>query len=875
MRKVSERPAPTSPPRSPPEYRSEDLLGSSAHRYRNRNRSTGTFLLVVIGSSAGCAGNVPDDMPSAVLQTYADIVLATYEDSVAGARALDRAIDALLAEPGERTLNAARERWKEARASYGYSEAFRFYNGPIDRDGGPEGRLNAWPLDENHIDAVDIDRYAAAPGLDIVGDAASFPNISPELIAAQNEAGGEKNVASGYHAIEFLLWGQDFNEPPETPGNRPYTDYVPQTAASDDIARRRGRYLKAAITLLIRDLESVAAQWRPVTPAMSNYRAEFIGGAANLSVGRMLTGLITLAEAEIAGERISVPLLSGDQEEEQSCFSDTTADDLRTNAAGIEHVYFGRYTRLDGSAIAGPSLADWLQAVDPSLAEQVEQRIAETRAALAAIRDPFDREIQPDNAAGRARARAAVEALQTEARVLAGAASALGIALLESEDLADVVPLLEPASGGAATVRFSGRSAFAQPAANLDTARRAEFFVGNAFFNSAWVVAPATAAARDGLGPLFNARSCDACHNNDGRGQPPLEPGERPVALVIQLSGPTSGENNEPLADPVYGANLNPYAIGGVPAEGSIRIEPREIQGEFADGEGYTLVAPEYRFEALAYGELGPETRFSPRVAPPVFGLGLLQAVPEEQLLAWSDPDDADGNGISGRPNRVWDYAAARTVVGRFGWKANQPDIAAQTAAAFSSEIGLSTSLRPLPSCTKAQTVCREALDGGVPEVSDALFEQIVAYQRRLAVPARRGLDAPEVREGARRFLDAGCTACHRPTLTTAVVEDEPWLSEQTIHPYTDLLLHDMGPGLADDRPDFEANGSEWRTPPLWGLGLQETVNGHTRLLHDGRARDVREAILWHGGEAEGAKQAFLEMSKHDREALLAFLASL
>lgn len=439
----------------------------------------------------------------------------------------------------------------------------------------------------------------------------------------------------------------------------------------------------------------------------------------------------------------------------------------------------------------------------------------------------------------------------------------------------DVAPLLDMKSGGEMTVHNATRKAFAQPAANLDVQRRAQFFIGNAFFNSPWVVAPASAGARDGLGPLFNARSCDACHNNDGRGRPPEHDNERPVSLVIQFATPVPGANNEPGSDPRYGGNLNPFAIGGVPAEGTVRIEQREIHGKFADGEPYTLLAPSYVFGELAYGELDHENQFSPRVAPSVFGSGLLEAIAETEILQRSDPDDANGDGISGRANRVWDHVGRRTVIGRFGWKANQPDIAHQTAGAFSSEIGMSTSLRPEQNCTEVQTACRAAPNGGDPEISDEIFRHIVDYQQMLGVPARRDLDSTAVKQGARLFIDAGCESCHRATFVTTESANKPWLSKQTIHPFTDLLLHDMGAELADGRADFEASGSEWRTAPLWGIGLQQTVNGHSRFLHDGRARNASEAILWHGGEGEKSKQAYLKMSKAQRDALLAFINSL
>ncbi|NLG77855.1 MAG: hypothetical protein GX535_16600 [Xanthomonadaceae bacterium] len=384
---------------------------------------------------AGCARDERDPR-RAVVENYANIVLATYEDAIETARALDRAVDELIANPSEETLAAARERWKAARIPYGYSEAFRFYGGPIDDEDGPESRLNGWPLDENHIDAVRVDAYNAAPGENIIGNAAQFPEITPELIAAQNEAGGEKNIASGYHAIEFLLWGQDFNTPPGAPGQRPYTDFV---AAGDAGATnaRRGQYLKAATTLLIRDLESVAAEWREPELGQTNYRTSLVSGDVPTALKRMFTGAAALAEVEMAGERMNVPLLSSDQEEEQSCFSDTTSADLRANAAGIEHVYYGKYTRLDGSTVSGPSLADLVRAKDERVAEEMDARIARVREAVHTIGTPFDREIRSDNAEGRARVQAAIDTLRAEALSLTRAARSIQIFLSDLQGLGD------------------------------------------------------------------------------------------------------------------------------------------------------------------------------------------------------------------------------------------------------------------------------------------------------------------------------------------------------------------------------------------------------------------------------------------------------
>jgi CxxC motif-containing protein (DUF1111 family) len=459
-------------------------------------------------------------------------------------------------------------------------------------------------------------------------------------------------------------------------------------------------------------------------------------------------------------------------------------------------------------------------------------------------------------------------------------ATAIAIVLASCARDPRLAQLLDPNSGGAATVHDATRQAFSQPAANLDVTQRGEFFTGNSFFNLPWVVAPASAAARDGLGPLFNARSCDACHNNDGRGRPPEKADERPISLVIQFGSAAHGKaivgsHDEPQGDPVYGANLNPFAIGTIPAEGTLDIRNHEVAGKFGDGERYTLIAPEYAFKALAYGPLAESTRFSPRVAPAVIGSGLLEAIPDAQILERTDPDDKNQDGISGRANHVWNLRTQSIVLGRVSWKANQPDIAHQTAAAFSAEIGMSTSLRPGQNCTSPETACGAAPTGGEPEISDEIFTHIVNYQRMLGVPVRRHLESRDVQRGATLFLDAGCESCHRATFVTGDIADAPFLSKQTIHPFTDLLLHDMGASLADDRSDFEASGTEWRTPPLWGLGLQNVVNRHTRLLHDGRARDVTEAILWHDGEGSAAKEKFRTMSRQDRAALLAFLDSL
>ncbi|MCX4197036.1 c-type cytochrome [Methylobacterium organophilum] len=284
---------------------------------------------------------------------------------------------------------------------------------------------------------------------------------------------------------------------------------------------------------------------------------------------------------------------------------------------------------------------------------------------------------------------------------------------------------------------------------------------------------------------------------------------------------------------------------------------------------------PEVELSELAYGEMHPDTLVSLRIAPQMIGLGLLEAIPEQALLANADPDDRNGDGISGRPNRVFDQTTRETVMGRFGWKAGQPSLNQQNADAFFNDMGLSTSLFSGNSCTERQTDCLAMPHGGEPEVSDNILAQVLFYTRNLGVPARRNVDDPKVLAGKTLFHRAGCQSCHVPQFTTAADAAEPELANQLIRPYTDLLLHDMGERLADHRAEFEASGREWRTPPLWGVGLTQTVSDHSQFLHDGRARNLLEAILWHGGEAEKARQVVLGFDQQERDALLSFLESL
>ena len=425
-------------------------------------------------------------------------------------------------------------------------------------------------------------------------------------------------------------------------------------------------------------------------------------------------------------------------------------------------------------------------------------------------------------------------------------------------------------SGGETTVFDATSHAFSTPAPNLSADGLAKHLEGDVEFEAAFVTVPAE--VNPGLGPVYNNISCINCHARDGRGRAPTS-GEKLTSMLFRVSlpNPEGDVTHGPVPVPGFGTQLNNRAIFGVPPEGTVTIDYTEGELTTSDGAKVYLRTPNYKIEH-AYQPLPDDVQLSPRVAPVVFGLGLLEAIPESTILALADEDDQDSDGISGKANYVWDVQKNGLSLGRFGWKANQPTLLQQVASAYHDDIGITTSLLPQESSDgQSQYDGR----GDDPELSDEILDVVTFYVQTLAVPARRNLDDPMVQRGEELFESAQCSGCHIPTLQTGSLSDVPEVSNQTINPYTDLLLHDMGPGLADDRPDFLASGSEWRTPPLWGIGLVKVVNGHTNFLHDGRARGLLEAILWHGGEAEQSREAVQGMSTGDRDALIAFLESL
>ena len=444
----------------------------------------------------------------------------------------------------------------------------------------------------------------------------------------------------------------------------------------------------------------------------------------------------------------------------------------------------------------------------------------------------------------------------------------------------------EALSAGAATVRRSDVNAYALPSANMNAARRVDFSVGNSFFRNPWVIAPSTTTARDGLGPLFNTNACQNCHIRDGRGQPPEPGASNAVSMLVRLSVPATEQTADIVRrlgfapEPVYGMQLQDMAIPGLMPEGRVRVEYTPEPVTFADGYTVELRKPDLRIDRLGYGPMDPQVRLSALIAPPMIGLGLLEAIPEQAILDNAQAQAAGKDGVRGRPNQVFDDATGQSVPGRFGWKASQPNLDQQNAHAFASDLGITSSLHPDTDCTPAQAACLGAANGNQSaaepfEVSDNIRRLVLFYSRNLGVPARRGEAEPQVLKGKGLFYQAGCQRCHVPQYQTRPDAAEPELAAQVIRPYTDLLLHDMGPGLADGHSVFKARGQDWRTPPLWGIGLSTTVNPRGRFLHDGRARTLLEAVLWHDGEAATAKGRVLHFNADERAALLAFLESL
>lgn len=417
-------------------------------------------------------------------------------------------------------------------------------------------------------------------------------------------------------------------------------------------------------------------------------------------------------------------------------------------------------------------------------------------------------------------------------------------------------------SGGATTLSYNYSAEpedyLIQMALNISGPNAQEFVAGRRLHHTSFDNGshsepgnPALTAVAGTLGPLYDARSCIACHERNGRN------GDF-ATHIVKLD-----------AHPLWGAQLQSVALPPVQAENSITIADYAVtNGQFDDGAPYTIRRPIYAFSAAA------PANFSVRMPSPIIGVGLLEAVSEAQILALADPNDFDGNGISGRINPVADPLDGARRLGRFGWKAGAISVRHQVARALAADMGVTTSVIPYLDCGALQSDC-EAANTLQPELDDAALEQMVKYVALLGVPPQRDLGDPEVVEGRQLFAAAGCDGCHTPTLVTGAYHPYAELRNQVFHPYTDLLLHDLGPGLADGLREAAAKGPEWRTAPLWGLGLSDDTATQPAYLHDGRAATVLEAVLWHGGEADSSRQAVIGMTLSQRSALLAFLDSL
>ncbi len=423
-------------------------------------------------------------------------------------------------------------------------------------------------------------------------------------------------------------------------------------------------------------------------------------------------------------------------------------------------------------------------------------------------------------------------------------------------------------AGGETTIFESGFFSFDNPAPNLTSPNFNAHMSGDAQFEQAFVTAPAT--VNSGLGAQFNHTSCIGCHPKDGRAAFPVDLNAN-TGFFLRVSIPGSGPHGGPNPAPGFGGQLAQNAVYGVQPEVQFQVSYSNYPVTFADGTVVNLQRPAYSVYN-SYIPMPVGYMLSPRLAPPVYGLGLLEAITESDILLREDISDSDSDGISGKANYVWNPETMSMALGRFGWKGGAPTVMTQSAGAYNNDMGVTNPLFPVES-SFGQTNGDNLNDD--PEITQQILDDVALYCRTLAVPAARNLDNPQVIRGYELFEAGNCVACHTPKHITGSFSGIPGISNQTIYPYTDMLLHDMGPDLADGRSEFLANGNEWKTRPLWGIGLTSIVNGHTDFLHDGRAKNIEEAILWHGGEAEESKNYYTNLNEADRKALIAFVEAL
>ena len=458
--------------------------------------------------------------------------------------------------------------------------------------------------------------------------------------------------------------------------------------------------------------------------------------------------------------------------------------------------------------------------------------------------------------------------------------------------LAAGISLLGAATvGGAGTAPVQPHKAYLQPVEDLTAAQAERLQAGSNAFMTTWILFPQLSnpnweyassgvpMMEWGLGPTFLANSCAACHIQAGRGRTTDIKNSTPFQQLLRLSLPGDTEHGGPKPHPHYGNQLQVFDVIAKDqnhirsGEGNLFIDWHPVSVSLPDGAVVELREPKIRIEDLNFGPLGEDILTSLRNAPPIFGLGYFEAVSEEDILALAAAQKA--KHLNGRANYVYDDVSHKTSIGRFGWKANQPGVRQQAAAAFHGDMGVTSSIYPKQNCPPVQQGCKKMLPGDKAEVRDQMLDDLTFFLTALDAPEQRDKEAPSVKRGEQLFAKAQCASCHVPELRTGEFPALPQLSRRSFRPYTDMLIHDMGAGLADGRPDFKATGRDWRTAPLWGIGLSKQVNGSTNLLHDGRARNVLEAILWHGGEAQASRDLFAKLSKEERDELIAFVNSL
>lgn len=409
-----------------------------------------------------------------------------------------------------------------------------------------------------------------------------------------------------------------------------------------------------------------------------------------------------------------------------------------------------------------------------------------------------------------------------------------------------------PPSAGNATLEFNAEFPFLQFIPNLDLAQLNKASQGRELFIAEWTAAPGTRPLLDGLGPLTITSACSNCHFVSGRTPSLQDNNEVGVGLLFRLA------DSQGNPDPFYGGQLQTAATAGN-SEGRVSWALDDKNKPI-----FTLTTHQV--------ELTEGINLGPRLSPQLVGIGLLDLVSDAEIISREDEHDANNDGISGRAH--WRTINGEKMLGRFGWKAMQPSLEHQSAGALQQDMGLTTRLNPNEPCTELQTICATQPNGGSPEVSDSALAAINNFLTLLAVPERRIHDQHEFNRGAEIFSNIGCDACHQPVLKTGDSNEYPLLAHQTIYAYTDLLLHDLGEDLNDNVKEGNANPNEWRTPPLWSLGLIEAVEG-SRFLHDGRAETIEDAIIWHGGEALNAKNRFSALNSEDKKHLLSFLRSI